>query len=140
MRKLEFGNLEIPETQTSFATFNPDILYPIRLLVMNSGMFIIGEILSVHSDMLVVLQPHEVAFTYDRATRNLKEYEFVPFLDQFIGTNPEDINAVPFFKSNILTCVEPRQHMTDSFNHYRWLKYATLKDLDFHHSSEETVH
>lgn len=142
MRKLEFGSLKIPEPEQpqSNTSFDPDIVYPIRLLVMNSGMFIIGELLSVRDDMLVVLQPHEVAFFYDRENRNLKEYEFIPFLDQFTETDPDMIRAVPFFKANVMTCVEPKQHMIAAFNHYRWLKYATLKDLDFHHSSEETIH
>lgn len=143
MKKLEF-NLE-KALPPNTVTYDPSEDYPVRIVLLSSGLIVVGNLIHEDDQKVCILQPHEMHIVWDSKESEIKQYEFMPFMNQLVFHDPTQLVVYPFYKTSISTITWPTDHVSRSFTQQLGMKQAIRRDpeaalLETSQTSPDTVH
>lgn len=99
------------------------------LLYLLNGAFIVGTLKLEAGDKIYVAHAHELKYRYDQKKRELLEYEFAPYLEQFSeGYEESDEPTVMICKAAICSMSRPAAHLTKHFQQILAIKFYMMAD------------
>lgn len=124
------------EDINSLVKANPTKSYPIRMLHLSTGSLIVGFVISVLPDTIMVLRPHVLQVAGERNHEgdfNIEFYEMVPYLNQLVEYDPEELDATPFMTSNVISLNIPAPHVRRNYTSITQMKQQ------YHSEDDDTV-
>lgn len=125
--------MELTDEQlASLVKADPNKSYPIRMLHLSSGSLIVGFVISILPETVMMLRPHVMQIAGDRNGEgefNIEFYEMIPYLNQLVEYDPDDLDPTPFMVSNIISINIPAAHVRRN--------YTTITQIKQQYNSED---